>query len=165
MAHPTTITGSIGVILTSINMREMIGKLGIKDVSVKSGDNKDLLNPFTDMTPEQRAMLQQLVDSLHSRFVMLVARHRELPPDKVRELADGRIFLAPHAEELGLIDGLGYVAEAEAAVEALLGQEVRFVRYSQQLSLRDLLRSPAFWGAAFSELVPRANQQPAFQLR
>lgn len=165
VAQPTTITGSIGVILSSLNVRQLTERLGIKDVSVKSGDNKDLLNPMADMTPEQRAMLQQLVDLLHSRFVMLVAQHREIPEEKVRTLADGRIFLAPQAVELGLVDEMGYAADAEAAVEDLVGDEVRFVRYSRRTSLRDLVGSPAFWGAAFSEAIPRAEGKGRFELR
>jgi protease-4 len=141
MAHPTTLTGSIGVIMQSYNVRELARKIGVEDVTVKSGANKDLLNPFREISEEQRAMLQTLVDSLHSRFVRLVAESRELDEAAVRKLADGRVFLADEALELKLIDGLGYTADAEKSMSDLLEvEDIHVVRYEEELSFFDMLR-------------------------
>jgi protease-4 len=141
MAHPTTLTGSIGVIMQSYNIRELARKLGIEDVTIKSGANKDLLNPFRELSDAQRAMLQKLVDSLHARFVRLVAESREIDEAEVRKLADGRVFLADEAMELKLIDSLGYTADAERTMSELLKVDaVHVVRYEEELSIFDMLR-------------------------
>lgn len=141
VAHPTTLTGSIGVIMQSYNVRELARKLGIEDVTIKSGTNKDLLNPFRELSDDQRAMLQKLVDSLHTRFVRLVAEARELDEVEVRKLADGRVFLAEEALELKLIDSLGYMADAEKAMADLLKVDnLHVIRYEEERSIFDLLR-------------------------
>ncbi len=167
VAHPTTVTGSIGVILSSVNLSDLARRLGIRDDSVISGEGKLALNPLTEMTPEQRALLQRLVDSLHQRFVGLVATQRNLERERVEALSDGRIFLADEALNEGLIDRIGYLEDAQAEVAELLGvEQVRFVRYSQRASLADLLRSPGFWGAVLSEGLPRLQrtlQQPSYE--
>jgi protease-4 len=141
VAHPTSLTGSIGVIVQSYNIRELARKLGIEDVTIKSGANKDLLNPFRELSPEQRDMLQKLVDGLHRRFVRLVAESRSIEEEDVRKLADGRIFLADEAMDLRLVDALGYTADAERTVADLLKVDaVHVVRYEEERSLFDLLR-------------------------
>jgi protease-4 len=146
LAHPTTLTGSIGVLIQTINARELAQKIGIRDVTIKSGANKDLLNPLGEMTPEQRAMLQELVDELHQRFVSLVARGRELPEEKVRELADGRIMSAGRALEQGLVDELGYFEDAVEKTADLLGvKAVKVYRYEQQFSFSAFLRAMQDW--------------------
>lgn len=166
VAHPTTITGSIGVLLSSFNARELATRLGIQDVTIKSGDNKDLLNPLGELSEAQRLLLQDVVDQMHARFVAKVLERRGAFPAERRNLLDGRIFLASRALELGLIDGLGYRAEAEAALAGLLGEPaVRMVRYEQPVSLRELFRSPGFWGAALAEALPDAGSRPPVMLR
>ena len=156
IAHPTTITGSIGVILQSINAYRLAERLGIVDDSIESGANKGILNPLRELTPEQRGLLQGTVDELHARFTSLVAKHRGIPPAEVATLADGRIYTARQAIDLKLIDGLGYLADAEAAVEELLDTDngVTFYEYEHKLSLRDLLATPSFWGAAIQRALP-----------
>ena len=156
IAHPTTTTGSIGVILQSINAYRLAERLGIVDESIESGANKGILNPLRELTPEQRALLQGTVDELHARFTSLVAKHRGIPPDAVSALADGRIYTASQALNLKLIDELGYLADAEAAVEELLDTDngVTFYEYEHKLSLRDLLATPSFWGAAIQRALP-----------
>ncbi len=155
VAHPTTITGSIGVILSSLNISELARRLGIEDDSVTSADGKQSLSPLIEKSPEQRAVLQGLVDSLHRRFVDLVAERRNLDRPHVERLADGRIVLADEALRLGLIDRVGYLADAQSEVARLLGVEtVRFVRYSQRTPWTELLRSPGFWGAVLSDALP-----------
>ena len=166
LAHPTTITGSIGVIMGSVNIKELAAKIGIRDVTFKSGDNKDLLNPMRDMTPEQEALLQTLVDQMHERFVGLVAFHRRLPLERAKEIADGRIYLAAQAKELGLIDAANcYSDDAFNAVRELCGTtHVKFVRYSQTPTFFDLFRSPSFWGSVLSEAIPNASANTPMRL-
>jgi len=160
LAHPTTITGSIGVIMGSINVKELAAKIGIRDVVFKSGDNKDLLNPMRDMTSEQEQLLQTLVDQMHERFVGLVAFHRRLPLERAKEIADGRIYLAEQAKALGLVDAIGYSDDALNAVRELCGtSHVKFVRYTQTPSFFDLLRSPNFWGSVLNEAMPKAEER------
>ena len=158
IAHPTTITGSIGVILQSINAYRLAERLGIVDDSIESGANKGILNPLRELTPEQRALLQGTVDELHARFTSLVAKHPDIPPAEVSALADGRIYTARQALDLKLIDGLGYLADAEEVVEKLLDTDngVTFYEYEHKLSLRDLLATPSFWGAALQRALPAA---------
>ena len=158
LAHPTTITGSIGVILPSYNVRQLADKLGIADVSIQSGENKSILNPMRDLTDAQRAMLQQTVDELHARFTSLVVLHRGLPAERVKALADGRIYTARQALGHKLIDDIGYLADAENAVVSLLGGKhpVEFYEYEHKLSLRDLFATPSFWGSVLQRALPTA---------
>jgi protease IV len=142
VAHPTSITGSIGVMIQTFNIKGLAEKIGVRDVTFKSGINKDLLNPFDDVSPEQRSMFQDIINELHSRFISLVATGRNLPQDKVKDLADGRIFTATTAERLGLIDKIGYWDDAVDTTSAILGDaELKIYRYEQKLSFSDLFRA------------------------
>jgi protease-4 len=142
IAHPTTITGSIGVLVQSLNMKELALKIGVKDVTIKSGENKDILNPFNDMTAEQRRMMQGIVDELYGRFVSLVSENRELSEEKVKSFADGSIFTARQAIELGLVDEIGYWSDALASTAEMLDVgAVRVYRYEEEISLSSFFKS------------------------
>jgi len=100
------------------------------------------LNPFSDVSPEQTVMFQDIINELHSRFISLVATGRNLPRDKVQDLADGRIFTATTAERLGLIDKIGYWDDAVDTTSGILGDaELKIYRYEQKLSFTDLFRA------------------------
>lgn len=144
MAHPTTMTGSIGVIMQSYNVKELAAKLGVQDVTIKSGENKDLLNPFREIKPEQEAMLQSVVTAMHEHFVGLVVEQRKLPKEVVAPLADGRVFVAQEAVAKKLIDGIGYQQDACKKLAALLKcDSVKVYRYEEQMGLMDLfMRRP-----------------------
>ena len=143
LAHPTTLTGSIGVIMQSYNFKDLASKLGVHDVTIKSGANKDLLNPLQDVKPEQRAMLQKVIMAMYDRFVTLVAENRKLPKETVLPLADGRVFLADEAVQNHLIDGIGYREDAQDKMAELLKSDgVKVYRYDEQMSLRDLFARP-----------------------
>jgi len=121
MANPGSITGSIGVIVESLNVEELLRKLGLRSMVVKSGKHKDLGSPLRPMTEEERKLLQGVLDSVHEQFIRAVAEGRKLPVEKVRELADGRIFSGEQARELGLVDELGNLEDTLAMAATLAG--------------------------------------------
>ena len=121
VAHPTTVTGSIGVVALFPNVKGLAEKLGLRFHVIKSGPMKDLGSVFRDMSEEERGILQGVIDSLHERFINVVERGRPgLSTDEVRRIADGRIYTAEQALRLKLIDGIGYLSDAVdlAKVEA-----------------------------------------------
>ena len=107
VAHRYTWTGSIGVIAVIPNVSEAAGKLGVAITTIKSGPLKDIGSPVREMTPEERTLLQGLIDEAYTGFVQVVSRGRELPEDRVRQIADGRIYSGNQAKDLGLVDRLG----------------------------------------------------------
>ena len=141
IAHPTSLTGSIGVILQTYNISGLAAMVGVTDVTVKSGANKDLLNPFRPVDQQQvDALLQPIIDTMHGRFVDIVSEGRNLPRETVLPLADGRLFDAPRALENHLIDATGYRADAEARMAARLGATLRICRYEESLNFSSLFR-------------------------
>ncbi len=121
LANPGTITGSIGVIMQVTNLQELYGKLGLKNQVVKSGEHKDLGSPLRPMSFEDRQILQSVIDDVYDQFVTAVSTGRKLPLDKVKRLADGRIFTGRQAKEAGLIDELGGMQDAIRAAAELAG--------------------------------------------
>ncbi len=134
IAQPTSITGSIGVIIPTINVSEGLGSIGIHARSVKSGKNKDLANPLEPMRDEQYAVLQHMVDQFYAQFRGLVlerraAAHHDLA-SRADELMDGRVFTGKEAAEIGLVDATGGVRDAFDRAMQLLGLEhARLVKY------------------------------------
>lgn len=120
-ANPSTLTGSIGVIIGYTNYRELLEKIGVTNDPIKSGEHKDILSPNRPMTEEERALLQDMVNDIYSQFVDVVAAGRRLEPARVRELADGRVFTGRQAKELGLVDALGNHYDALAYTAELVG--------------------------------------------
>ena len=146
IAQPTALIGSIGVILQTLNVQGLSEKIGVTDTTIKSGKNKDLLNPFHPVDPEQIALLQESIDATYARFVDLVAEGRSLKKKDVLPLADGRLFTADQALKLKLIDGIGYWDEAFDETAALLGvDDLYVVSYQVEKSFFEQLlgvRSP-----------------------
>lgn len=121
VASPGTITGSIGVIMQFANLQELYDKLGIVPITIKSGPHKDIGAMDRPMTAEEQALLQDMIDDLHSQFVAVVARGRKLPEDEVRRLADGRIYSGSQARQVGLVDDLGNLDDAVRKAAAMAG--------------------------------------------
>ena len=119
VANPGTITGSIGVISYFPNLRELLDKIGISATIIKSGRFKDTGNPDREMTQEEKDLLQETMDQAHRQFIRDVARGRNLPEEKVRDLADGRIIMGETAQQLGLVDELGNFEDAVKASASL----------------------------------------------
>ena len=107
VANPGTITGSIGVILRGNDLSKVFERIGIRFDTVKSGVFKDILSPDRPLSPEERALLQELIDSSYGQFVRVVAEGRSLTEETVRGFADGRVFSGEQAKTLGLVDELG----------------------------------------------------------
>lgn len=131
LAHPTTITGSIGVIFSRPRVTGLMNKIGI-DIEVnKSGKNKDIGSPFRAATAEEVKIFQDLTDRLAARFVDLVAKHRKLEPEIIAEISTARVYLAPEALELGLVDEIGYLEKAihKAKKLAQLPEDAKVVVY------------------------------------
>ena len=118
-AHPTTVTGSIGVIMSLYNATGLFAKLGVSSDPIKSGPNKDIGNPGRPMTEEERAILQGLVNSFYDQFVHVVVEGRHLPEEQVRTLADGRVYSGIDAKKCGLVDEVGYLPDAIQAAKDL----------------------------------------------
>ena len=142
LANPGSITGSIGVIVESLNVEELLRKLGLRSMVVKSGKHKDLGSPLRPMSEEEKKLLQGVLDSVHEQFIRAVAEGRKLPVEKVRELADGRIFSGEQARELGLVDELGNLEDTLAMAATLAGirgePEIMYPE-KKRFSLFDLL--------------------------
>lgn len=133
MAHPSSVTGSIGVIMLTLNARGLLEKIGVEATAVTSGPRKDMGSPFRTMTVEERAIFQGLIDSFYHRFLMIVQEGRSnLPMDQIRKLADGRIYTGEQAKAEGLVDEIGYLEDAVELAKKKAGlTEARVVTYTR----------------------------------
>ncbi|MBW6503580.1 signal peptide peptidase SppA [bacterium] len=142
-ANPGTITGSIGVIMPFMNVKDLIEKFGVKGMTVKSGSFKDMGSPLRDMTPQERDLLQGVVDNVHLQFVNAVADGRNLDREEVLRIADGRIFTGEQAKGLGLVDAIGNLEDAisDAGKLGKISGEPKVVTApKKKISFLDLLR-------------------------
>lgn len=112
LANPGTITGSIGVLMKFSNMEGLMGKIGMKAFTLKTGKYKDVGSPARPMSKQDKAMLQGVIDNAHSQFVRAVAEGRKLHEADVRKIADGRIFTGEQALALKLVDKIGTLQDA-----------------------------------------------------
>jgi protease-4 len=122
-AHPDTLTGSIGVISQFLNVEELLDEIGVDVVVITSGPRKDIGSPFRDMSEEEQALWEAIIDETYEEFVELVAQARDLPLEEVRELADGSIYTGRQAQALGLVDDVGTLDDAIAKAAELGGIE------------------------------------------
>ena len=142
MCNPTTFTGSIGVIISTLNYRDLFGKIGLQSVVFKSGKFKDMLNGAREMTAEEKAYVEGLVMQSYDRFVGIVAKARGLDEQSLRDgVADGRILSGTDAYAAKLVNQLGYVEDAFDKAAELAGTPgARVVRYKRAITLASLLR-------------------------
>ncbi|MGO8988987.1 MAG: signal peptide peptidase SppA [bacterium] len=141
VANPGTITGSIGVIMQFSNFEELLKKIGIKGVVLKSGEHKDIGSPFREMTPEEKKIMQDVLDNVHQQFIQAVADGRKLDPAKVAEIADGRIFTGEQAKNLGLVDQMGNLQDTIEITAKMVGISGRpnVIYPKKRLSIWELL--------------------------
>lgn len=142
-ANPGTLTGSIGVIMQMANLETLMKRVGVDWVVVKAGEFKDLGNPGRPMTPEERRVLQALLEDVHAQFIDTVAEGRRLERAEVARFADGRIFSGTQALALKMVDHLGSLEAAilAAARRADLPTPPSVIRPRRRLSIPDLFRS------------------------
>jgi protease-4 len=132
IAHPTAITGSIGVILMKFNVAGLLGKLGVEEQTVKSGDKKDIFSLFRRATPEEERLAQDIINQLHGRFLDVVMERpgNRLSREELSRLADGRIYTARQALQARLIDGAGYLDDVISGMRTQIRDEkARVVSY------------------------------------
>lgn len=156
IAHPTTVTGSIGVIFYTLNVSGLFDKVGVDAVPVKSGKHKDMGSPFRDMTEEEQAILQSVIDEMYDGFVAAVVKGRKQLSEKtVRKLADGRIYTAKQALENKLIDRIGYTGDAirKARELANLNEKARVIIYRRNVPQNDNIYNPATSKAGTKDLM------------
>ena len=153
-ANPGTLTGSIGVIMQLANVEQLMKKVGVEYVVVKSGAFKDVGNIGRPMTPEERRVLQALLDDVHAQFIGAVAEGRKLPREEVVRFADGRVFSGVQAKELKMVDALGGLEDAIQAAAKLAGlpSPPSVITPRRHFSIMDLLRNQ-FGGSAASALL------------
>lgn len=147
-ANPNTVTGSIGVIMSGYDLTGLYEKLGIRYVSITSGENKD----SSQLTDEQIAIYQEQVDEYYSRFVEIVSEGRGMSADAVRALADGRTYTAKQAKENGLIDEIALYEDMKEAISEELGVDEFYELESTSDMLSSLL-------AEIKDLVPKSEAQ------
>jgi protease-4 len=142
-ANPGSLTGSIGVIMQMANVDALMKKVGVDYVVVKAGQFKDLGNFARPMTPEERRVIQSLLDDVHGQFIEAVAKGRKLDRSAVMQFADGRVFSGTQALGLKMVDALGGLEEAvdAAAKLAKLPTPPPVERARRRFSLIDLIRN------------------------
>jgi len=143
VANPDTLTGSIGVISELPNAEELLKKIGVQIVVIKSGANKDMGSYSRPMTDDEKKLWQAVIDQAYDGFVKTVSEGRNLPEDKVRQIADGRVYTGTQAKDLGLVDQLGYLDDAVSKAGELGGisGKPRVVEYVPRPTLFELLTS------------------------
>ena len=170
LAHRTTSTGSIGVMIPLMDASGLLRMIGVSDRTFKSGQFKNMSSPFATKTEEERraeaAIYQSVVDDMYARFVEVVVEGRGMPEEQVRKLADGRIYSSNQALTNGLIDELGYEEDAVRAAKELAGTaDVKVVRYARMRSLLEMVLArseapPA--NAALGVLQALATPRPMY---
>src|SRR2546423_223081 len=142
MANETTITGSIGVIIQTLNYEQLFSKIGLASVVFKSGKFKDMLNGARPITPEERELVQNFIMNTYDKFLGIVAKERNLPADLLRNtIADGRILSGKEALQNKLIDGLGELDDAFTKAKQLgNAPDAKVVKYGPPFSLARFLR-------------------------
>lgn len=148
IANPGTITGSIGVIMGFMDMRDLMEKVGMKSITVKSGEFKDVGTGARPFTPADRKMLQSVIDDVYMQFVEAVSHGRNIEIEKVKKFSDGRIYSGRQSLELGMIDKLGGYTDAVKLLSKLAGisGEPVIVKKKEEYSfLKELLSGKLEW--------------------
>ena len=141
VANPGTITGSIGVIMEFPILSDLLKKIGVKFEVIKSQEHKDIGSPFREMSPKERALLKDVVNSVYEQFISVVVENRKIPEAKLRAIADGRILSGAQAKVFSLVDTLGSLEDAIRIAAGMVGikgeptvwQERKRVRISDLL--------------------------------
>ncbi|WP_447971607.1 signal peptide peptidase SppA [Nitrospira sp. M1] len=154
--HPSTITGSIGVIMVTINAEGLLETIGVKPHAITSGPKKSMGAPFRSMTDEEQAIFQGVIDSMYEQFLTVVKAGRpDLNDMEVRRLADGRIYTAIQAKEAGLIDSIGYLEDAIDLAKTQAGlDEAQVVTYHRAGGYKHNIYSSMMIGSGERQKFP-----------
>ena len=155
VANEGTLTGSIGVIMEIPNVKGLMEKIGIEAQVIKSGKHKDIASVFKSLRPEEKEILQSVLDDVHDQFIRAVSDGRGMDFEEAKKISDGRIFTGRMAKDIGLVDELGSLEDAIALAGLLAGieGEPEVVRKEEKFSLLEMLRSQIpnrLMGEAFS---------------
>ncbi len=133
VAHPTSVTGSVGVIMLRVNAEGLLQKIGVEAGAIKSGAKKDIGSPFRPMSEDEREIFQAMINGFQARFLEVVTKSRSgLTPERLKLIADGRVLTGPQAVQLGLADQVGYLDDGIAAAKQLAGvADARVVIYQR----------------------------------
>lgn len=144
VVHPTSVTGSLGVVMLTVNAQGLMEKIGVAPLAIKSGPMKDAGSPFRPLTQPELQVFQGVIDDMYGRFVRLIAESRKIPEERVRSLADGRIYTAQQALALGLVDRIAYLDDVIGTTKKALGlDEARVVTYHRPREYRATIYSEA----------------------
>jgi protease-4 len=160
VASPGTLTGSIGVIMEFIQIQELFKKIGVNLEVLKSGEFKDIGSPYRELTDKDKGLLVDLISDIQEQFIDAVAKGRDMPVEKVREIADGRILTGAMAKDLGLVDQLGNFRDAVDLAKNMAGikGEVDLVLPKKRgIRIWDLIvqnATKAIYGAVNDNLTP-----------
>jgi protease IV len=168
VAHPTTVTGSVGVISITPKVAGMMEKLGLEVEVDKHGKNKDMASPFRRSTPDERRILEGVVNGLGDRFLELVVLHRKLSPEALNDVASARVYLADEALRVGLIDEVGYLDDAVKRIKELaeVGENARLVVYRRQEVPEDTVYNAGTIGSPLNgRLIDLGLFEPLSSLR
>ncbi|HJU06416.1 MAG TPA: signal peptide peptidase SppA [Nitrospiraceae bacterium] len=148
VVHPSSVTGSLGVIMMTMNARGLLEKIGLQANTVTSGPKKDMGSPFRAMTDEERAIFQGLITSFYERFLAVIREGRHnLSTDDIRKLADGRVYTGEQASALGLVDYIGYLDDAIELAKREAGlTEAKVVTYRRPGEYRNNIYSQFLGG-------------------
>ncbi|MFQ5963492.1 MAG: signal peptide peptidase SppA [Candidatus Scalinduaceae bacterium] len=139
ISHPTTVTGSIGVIMPLVNIASLVEKYGIEDASIKSGDMKNIGSPLKKMSDEEREVLLDIVDEMYTRFLKVISEGRNMKIEDVKKLADGRIYTGKQALDNGLVDQIGYTEDAVKVTKEMTGlEEAKIIKYKRTFTLGEI---------------------------
>lgn len=155
MAHPSSVTGSIGVIMLSVDASGLLEKIGVQTNAIASGPKKGMGSPLRPMTEEEREVFQDVIDGFYERFLTVVEQGRpELNAERIRSLSDGRIYSGTQARDLGLVDEVGYLDDAiDMATRAAGLTEAKVVIYHRPGEYKNNIYSGVLSGsAALAEL-------------
>ena len=133
VVHPTSVTGSVGVIMLRVNAEGLLQKIGVEASAIKSGAKKDIGSPFRPMNEEEREIFQTMINGFQARFLEVVTKSRSgLTPERLKLIADGGVLTGPQAEQLGLADQTGYLDDGITAAKKLAGvTDARVVIYAR----------------------------------
>ncbi len=154
IAQPTSVNGSIGVIMYRVDATGLMDKVGIRTAEIASGERKGLGSPFRHLSDDERRIFQGVIDSLYARFAGLVAESRKLSPEAVRKVADGRILTSAEALDAKLIDGIGYLDDAIGLARKMAGlTEATVVTYHRPGEYRQNIYSLPLINVDLGELA------------